>query len=102
MQELVMQHAAEPGAMARHVPTRHEGRIDQDGLGQLVHSHAEHLDADERYWLRLHGYNLNPLVHAARSLLGMVLRVRQLREMRDIERLYRQVVDEIAAIAIEL
>ena len=102
MQELVMQHAAEPGAMTRHVPTRHEDRIDQDGLGQLVHSHAEQLDADEAYWFRLRGYNLNPLVDAASSLLGMVLRVRQLREMSDIERLYRQVVDEIAAIEIEL
>ena len=88
--------------MTRHVPTRHEDRIDRDGLGQLVHSHAEQLDADEAYWFRLRGYNLNPLVDAASSLLGMVLRVRQLREMSDIERLYRQVVDEIAAIEIEL
>lgn len=102
MQELVTRHAADPGTMARHTPTRHEDRIDQDGLGQLIHSHAEQLDADEAYWFRLRGYNLNPLVDAASSLLGMVLRVRQLDEMSDIERLYRQVVDEIASIEVEL
>ncbi|AQU85214.1 type IV secretion protein DotU [Halomonas sp. 'Soap Lake  len=67
-----------------------------------MHSHAEQLDADEDYWFRLRGHNLNPLVDAASSLLGMVVRVRQLDSAGDVERLYRQVVDEIAAIEIEL
>ncbi|MCE8017132.1 DotU family type IV/VI secretion system protein [Halomonas sp. MCCC 1A17488] len=76
--------------------------MDERGLEQLIHSHAEHLDADEDYWFRLRGYNLNPLVDAASSLLGMVVRVRQLDGMSDLDRLYRQVVDEISAIEVEL
>ncbi|MGB8711516.1 MAG: type IVB secretion system protein IcmH/DotU [Onishia taeanensis] len=81
---------------------RHEDSIDVQGLDRLIHSHAGHLDADEDYWFRLRGHNLNPLVDASGSLLGMVVRVRQLDRLDDIDRLYRQVVDEIAAIEIEL
>nr|WP_245947933.1 type IVB secretion system protein IcmH/DotU [Halomonas montanilacus] len=92
----------ESGAVSRYSPTRHEDRINERGLERLIHSHAEQLDADEDYWFRLRGHNLNPLVDAASSLLGMVVRVRQLDSMHDIERLYRQVVDEISAIEIEL
>ncbi|SDM89137.1 type VI secretion system protein ImpK [Franzmannia pantelleriensis] len=100
MQELTMTGGS--GAQDRYSPVRHEDRIDNKGLDQLIHSHAEHLDGDEDYWFRLRGHSLNPLVDAASSLLGMVVRVRQLDSMEDIERLYRQVVDEIAAIEVEL
>lgn len=93
-------HPAMP--VAPRDPTRHEDRIDERGLERLLHSHVGHLDADKDYWFRLRGHNLNPLVDAASSLLGMVLRVRQLDHLHDIERLYRQVVDEITAIEIEL
>ncbi|GHC16211.1 type IVB secretion system protein IcmH/DotU [Aidingimonas halophila] len=81
---------------------RHEDRIDDQGVNQLIHSHADQLDADEHYWFRLRGHNLNPLVDAASSLLGMVVRIRQLDSLDDIDRLYRQVVDEISSIDIEL
>ncbi|MBD3896007.1 DotU family type IV/VI secretion system protein [Halomonas sp. ML-15] len=100
MQDITMTDGR--GAPERYSPGRHEDRIDNKGLDQLIHSHAEHLDADEDYWFRLRGHSLNPLVDAASSLLGMVVRVRQLDSMEDIERLYRQVVDEIAAIEVEL
>lgn len=93
---------AGPRTVGLREPTRHEDRIDERGLERLLHSHVGHLDADEDYWFRLRGHNLNPLVDAASSLLGMVLRVRQLDSMHDIERLYRQVVDEVSAIEIEL
>jgi type VI secretion system protein ImpK len=102
MQDLATQLDMESGAVSRYSPTRHEDRINERGLERLIHSHAEQLDADEDYWFRLRGHNLNPLVDAASSLLGMVVRVRQLDSMADIERLYRQVVDEISAIEIEL
>ncbi|WP_394425519.1 type IVB secretion system protein IcmH/DotU [Vreelandella stevensii] len=85
-----------------HPKGRHEDLINERGLEHLIHSHAEQLDADEDYWFRLRGHNLNPLVDAASSLLGLVVRVRQLDSVGDVERLYRQVVDEIAAIEIEL
>nr|WP_163501537.1 type IVB secretion system protein IcmH/DotU [Halomonas socia] len=100
MQDITM--TGSNAAPDRYSPLRHEDRIDNKGLDQLIHSHAEHLDADEDYWFRLRGHSLNPLVDAASSLLGMVVRVRQLDSMDDIERLYRQVVDEIAAIEVEL
>ncbi len=83
-------------------PVRHEDHIKDSGVEQLVHSHAQHLNADEDYWFRLRGHNLNPLVDASSSLLGMAVRVRQVDGADDLERLYRQVVDEIASIEIEL
>lgn len=83
-------------------PVRHEDQIKESGVEQLVHSHAQHLNADEDYWFRLRGHNLNPLVDASSSLLGMAVRVRQVDGADDIGRLYRQVVDEIASIEIEL
>ncbi|WP_252109553.1 MULTISPECIES: type IVB secretion system protein IcmH/DotU [unclassified Halomonas] len=100
-----MQHLASDGGSAAprgSMKGRHEDLINERGLEHLIHSHAEQLDADEDYWFRLRGHNLNPLVDAAGSLLGMVVRVRQLDHVSDVERLYRQVVDEIAAIEIEL
>lgn len=102
MQQLVgkEQHSAQP--LFPDVKGRHEDRIDEHGIDHLVHSHAEQLDADEDYWFRLRGHNLNPLVDAAISLLGMVVRVRQMDNADNIESLYQQVVDEISAIEIEL
>src|SRR5690554_6528276 len=76
--------------LSQPLPMRHEDRIDPKGVDRLVHSHSGHLDADEDYWFRLRGHSLNPLVDAASSLLGLVVRVRQLDRMDDIERLYHQ------------
>ncbi|EPC00236.1 type IV / VI secretion system, DotU family domain protein [Litchfieldella anticariensis FP35 = DSM 16096] len=102
MQDIAISHDANARDTNPHAPLRHEDRIDAQGLNQLIHSGVDHLDADEDYWFRLRGHNLNPLVDAASSLLGMVVRVRQLGDVDDIERLYQQVVDEISAIEIEL
>lgn len=102
MQELAMLHNAEPRQHARLRPLRHEDRIDDKRLERLVHSGFEYLDADEEHWFRLRGHSLNPLVDASSALLGMVGRVRQLEGVDDIERLYRQVADEITSIEIEL
>ncbi|PCF94526.1 type IVB secretion system protein IcmH/DotU [Vreelandella nigrificans] len=102
MQQLVTDEQNVSRLRASHHKVRHEDLINEHGLDHLIHSHAEQLDADEDYWFRLRGHNLNPLVDAASSLLGMVVRVRQLDSAGNVERLYRQVVDEIAAIEIEL
>ncbi|WP_447529915.1 type IVB secretion system protein IcmH/DotU [Vreelandella sp. TE19] len=101
MQQLVTEEQ-HPGGRREASKGRHEDLINERGLEHLIHSHAGQLDADEDYWFKLRGHNLNPLVDAAGSLLGMVVRVRQLDNVSDVERLYRQVVDEIAAIEIEL
>lgn len=82
--------------------TRHEDFIDETGLDRLIHSHVQQLDADEDYWFQLRGHSLNPLVDAANSLLGMVVRVRQLETLDNVERLYRQVIDEVTSIDVEL
>lgn len=60
------------------------------------------LDGDEALVFRLRGYSLNPLVDAASPLFGLVIRVRQLEWLGDSEALYRQVVEEIRSIDIEL
>src|SRR5690606_870370 len=51
---------------------------------------------------QLRGLEENRLVDAATSLLGLVIRVRRLADFRNVESLYQQVVDEVAAIDREL
>jgi len=51
---------------------------------------------------RLRGHSLNPLVDAASPLLGLVIRVRDLETLDGVAALYRQVVEDIAAIETEL
>ncbi|WP_372964208.1 type IVB secretion system protein IcmH/DotU [Marinobacter sp.] len=51
---------------------------------------------------QLRGLEENRLIDAATSLLGLVIRVRRLADFRDVESLYQQVLDEVAAIDREL
>ncbi|MGO3055724.1 MAG: type IVB secretion system protein IcmH/DotU [Halomonas sp.] len=105
MQHLTTDSAGNGGAVGvadRKDPVRHEDLIQDSSLDVLIHKHADHLNADEDYWFRLRGHNINPMIDAASSLLGMVVRVRQLDSAGDIDRLYRQVVDEVTSIEIEL
>lgn len=51
---------------------------------------------------QLRGLEDNRLIDAATPLLGLVIRVRRLANFGDVERLYQQVVDDIAAIDREL
>lgn len=56
--------------------------------------------ANQQFQLR--GLEDNRLIDAATPLLGLVIRVRRLADFREVETLYRQVVDEVAAIDREL
>src|SRR5690554_5527625 len=47
---------------------------------------------------QLRGLEENRLIDAATPLLGLVIRVRRLADFRDVESLYQQVTDEVAAI----
>lgn len=47
---------------------------------------------------QLHGLEDNRLIDAATPLLGLVIRVRRLADFQGVERLYQQVVDDVAAI----
>ncbi|MGB2109458.1 MAG: type IVB secretion system protein IcmH/DotU [Marinobacter vinifirmus] len=51
---------------------------------------------------QLRGQEENRLIDAATPLLGLVIRVRRLADFRDVESLYQQVTDEVAAIDREL
>lgn len=61
-----------------------------------------HPDATVDELFRLQGSDDNRLVGLATPLLGMVIRVRRLADFREVERLYKQVVDEIGTIEQEL
>jgi type VI secretion system protein ImpK len=56
--------------------------------------------ADEQF--QLCGLEDNRLIDAATALLGLVIRVRRLADFQNVESLYQQVVDEVAAIDREL
>jgi type VI secretion system protein ImpK len=56
--------------------------------------------ADEQF--QLSGLEDNRLIDAATALLGLVIRVRRLADFQNVESLYQQVVDEVAAIDREL
>ncbi|MBR9872046.1 MAG: DotU family type IV/VI secretion system protein [Gammaproteobacteria bacterium] len=51
---------------------------------------------------QLRGLEENRLIDASTPLLGLVIRVRRLADFHDVESLYQQVVDEVAAIDREL
>lgn len=56
--------------------------------------------ANEQFQLR--GLEDNRLIDAATPLLGLVIRVRRLKKFKNVESLYRQVVDDVAGIDREL
>ena len=65
-----------------------DGRVGDQGFG------------NDQFQLR--GLEDNRLIDAATPLLGLVIRVRRLADFHGVENLYRQVVDEVAAIDREL
>ncbi|CZF81704.1 type IV secretion protein DotU [Grimontia sp. AD028] len=68
----------------------------------LLFDEATNIDADQDYWFKLRGDNINPLIDAATPLLGMALRVRKLSECHNVETIYKQAVEEVKAIEVEL
>lgn len=62
----------------------------------------EKINHDQDYWFQLRGDNPNVLIDAATPLFGLSLRVRTLTECDNIEQIYRQTIEEIKAIEIEL
>ncbi|KEA65268.1 Outer membrane protein ImpK/VasF, OmpA/MotB domain [Marinobacterium lacunae] len=68
----------------------------------LLFDQAQNINADQAYWFRLRGDSINPLIDAASPLIGMVLRVRNLASLKNIEALYQNAVDDIMAVEVEL
>lgn len=68
----------------------------------LLFDNVEQINHDQDYWFQLRGENRNILIDAATPLFGLSLRVRSLSECDNIEQIYKQTVEEIKAIEIEL
>ena len=60
------------------------------------------VDRDESLLFQMRGHSLNPLVDAAQSLLGMVIRLRRLDDHADVPTLYASVRDQITALSEEV
>ena len=71
-------------------------------LSSLLFDDVEKINNDQDYWFQLRGDNPNPLIDAATPLFGLSLRVRSLTECENIDLIYRQTVEEIKTIEIEL
>jgi len=71
-------------------------------LSSLLFDDVEKINHDQDYWFQLRGDNPNPLIDAATPLFGLSLRVRSLTECENIDLIYRQTVEEIKTIEIEL
>lgn len=71
-------------------------------LASLLFDDVEKINHDQDYWFQFRGDNPNVLIDAATPLFGLSLRVRTLTECDNIEQIYRQTIEEIKAIEIEL
>ncbi|AYV12595.1 MULTISPECIES: type IVB secretion system protein IcmH/DotU [Shewanella] len=76
--------------------------ISPEQVEELLYDEAQNMNADKEYWFQLRGDSLNALIDAASPLIGMVLRVRKLAILDDVEKLYHNTVDDIMAIEAEL
>lgn len=68
----------------------------------LLFDEVNKVDADQEYWFKLRGDNINPLIDAATPLMGMALRVRGLSTCDNVDDIYKQAVEEVKAIEVEL
>jgi len=73
------------------------GRYDE-----LLFDEAEKINQDKDYWFQLRGGNSNPLIDSATALFGLSLRVRTLSNCENIDQIYKQTVEEIKMIEMEL
>jgi type VI secretion system protein ImpK len=71
-------------------------------LQRVLFDNAQKMDADQDYWFKLRGDNSNPLIDAATPMLGMALRVQSLAQCDHVEKMYKQAVEEIRSIEVEL
>ncbi|MEZ9177988.1 type IV secretion protein DotU [Vibrio kanaloae] len=69
---------------------------------QLLFDDVERINHDQDHWFQLRGNLHNPLIDAATPLLGLALRARQLTECDNIEAIYKQTIEEIKTIELEL
>ncbi len=68
----------------------------------LLFDEAKNINEDKEYWFQLRGHNTNPLIDTATSFFGLSLRVKSLSKCPNIEQIYKQTIEEINIIEIEL
>lgn len=83
--------------MAEHSIATNEPHFDE-----LLFENATKVDADQDYWFKLRGNNSNILIDVSTPLLGMALRVRRLSSCDNVDEIYKQAVEEVKAIEVEL
>ncbi|WP_034604242.1 type IVB secretion system protein IcmH/DotU [Halodesulfovibrio aestuarii] len=79
-----------------------ESRIEQKHYDSLLFDDVKNIDADQDYWFKLRGENINPLIDAATPLIGMALRVRSMSACEHIGIIYKHAVEEVKATEVEL
>jgi type VI secretion system protein ImpK len=79
-----------------------ENPIQQKHYDSLLFDDVKKIDADQDYWFKLRGENINPLIDAATPLIGMALRVRSMAGCESIGTIYKHAVEEVKAIEVEL
>lgn len=68
----------------------------------LLFDQAKNINNDKDYWFQIRGYNDNLLIDAATSFFALSLRVQSLSECPNIEEIYKQTIEEINIVEIEL
>jgi type VI secretion system protein ImpK len=68
----------------------------------LLFDQAENINNDKDYWFQIRGYNDNLLIDAATSFFALSLRVQSLSECPNIEEIYKQTIEELNIVEIEL
>ncbi|MEW4394464.1 type IVB secretion system protein IcmH/DotU [Pseudomonas paraeruginosa] len=68
----------------------------------MTYKNVYQLDQDQDLDFVLRGHSINPLVDAAQSLLGLVIRLRRLHQLEDVASLYERVRDQITSISEEV
>lgn len=68
----------------------------------LLFDEAENINEDKDYWFQIKGHNDNPLIDSATTFFGLSLRVKSLSECENIEEIYKQTIEEINIVEIEL
>lgn len=68
----------------------------------ILFDSAQKLDKDQEQWMKLRGHNDNLLIDASTPLIGMALRVRHIQNLDNVSALYKQAVEDVQAVKVEL
>lgn len=76
--------------------------VRNEQIENALFDEATQIDDDEDFWFKLRGGAINPLVDAATPLLAMGVRIRTLQECENVDAVYKQAVEELKSIEVEM